>query len=90
MRYVHIRKKSTIGKMFEHASSVEFMYLAFTCMPGESYPRWLRSWLLCLCDVFQALIDFFVDSSLIRKKDRREGNLLTQNDSSLLTIQASC
>ena len=36
---------------------VEFMYLAFTRMPGESYCRWLRSSLLCLCDVFQALIN---------------------------------
>ena len=24
----------------------------FTCMPGERYCRWLRSLLLCLCDVF--------------------------------------
>ena len=30
---------------------VEFMYLAFTRMPGESYRGWLRS-LLCLCGVF--------------------------------------
>ena len=36
---------------------VEFMYLAFTCMPGESYSRWLRSLLLCLCDIFQVLIN---------------------------------
>ena len=34
---------------------VEFMYPVFTCMPGESYRRWLRSLLLCLCDVFQVL-----------------------------------
>ena len=29
-------------------------------MPGESYRRWLRSSLLCLCDVFQALINSIV------------------------------
>ena len=34
----------------------EFMYLVFTGMPGESYPRQLRS-LLCLCDVFRAPIN---------------------------------
>ena len=28
-----------------------------TRMPGESYCRWLRSSLLCSCDVFQALIN---------------------------------
>ena len=34
----------------------------FTCMPGEaeSYCRWLRSLLLCLCDVFWALINSLV------------------------------
>ena len=36
---------------------VEFMYLVFTRMPGDSYHRWLRSLLLCLCDIFQALIN---------------------------------
>ena len=35
---------------------VEFMYLVFTRMRGESYRRRLKSLLLCLCDVFQALI----------------------------------
>ena len=34
----------------------EFMYLVFTRMPGESYRRRLRSLLLCLCDVFPALM----------------------------------
>ena len=33
---------------------VEFMYFAFTRMPGESYCRWLRS-LLHLCDIFEVL-----------------------------------
>ena len=38
----------------------ELMYLAFTRMPGESY-RWrLWSLLLCLCDVFRALITSLV------------------------------
>ena len=36
---------------------VEFMYIAFTCMPGESYCRRLRSLFLCLCDVFWVLIN---------------------------------
>ena len=36
----------------EDVPAVEFMYLVFTRMPGESYPRRLRSVLLCLCDVF--------------------------------------
>ena len=35
---------------------LEFMYLAFTCIPGESYYRQLRS-SLCLCNIFQALIN---------------------------------
>ena len=40
------------------------MYLVFTCMPGDSYRRWLRS-LLCLCCIFRALITtpLFVDST---------------------------
>ena len=33
------------------------MYLVFTSMPGESYCRQLRSWLLPLHDVFRALIN---------------------------------
>ena len=39
---------------------VEFMYLVFTRMPGESYRRRLRSLLLCLCYVFRALITSLV------------------------------
>ena len=31
---------------------VEFVYLVFARMPGESYRRRLRSLLLWLCDVF--------------------------------------
>ena len=36
------------------------MYLVFTCMPGESYHRWLRSLLLYLCYIFWALINSLV------------------------------
>ena len=39
---------------------VEFMYLVFTRMPGESYHRHLGSLLLCLCDVFQVLTNSHV------------------------------
>ena len=39
---------------------VEFMSLVFTHMRGESYHRQLRSLLLCLCDVFQMLINSLV------------------------------
>ena len=38
---------------------VELMYRVFTCMPGESYRRPLRS-LLCLCNVFRARINSLV------------------------------
>ena len=39
---------------------VEFILLVFTCMPGDSYRRRLRSLLSCLCDVFRALINHCV------------------------------
>ena len=39
---------------------VEFMYLVFTRMPGESCHRWLRSLLLYLCYIFWALINSLV------------------------------
>ena len=46
------------GILFQECTSLlEFMYLVFTRMPGESYLRQLRSLLLRLCDVFQALIN---------------------------------
>ena len=45
---------------FEDVPLVEFMYLVFTRMPGESHRRRLRSLLLCLCDVFRALINSLV------------------------------
>ena len=42
--------------LFEDVPLVEFMYLVFTRMPGESY-RWrLRSLLLCLNDVFRGAL----------------------------------
>ena len=39
---------------------VEFMYLVFTRMPGESYRRRFRCLLLCLREVFGALFNSFV------------------------------
>ena len=42
---------------FETVPLVEFMYVVFTRMPGESYRRRLRSLLLCLFDVLRALIN---------------------------------
>ena len=44
-------------KCLEDAPLVEFMYLVFTRMPGESYCRQLRSLLLYLRYVFQVLIN---------------------------------
>ena len=44
------------ASFFEDAPLVEFMYLAFTRMPSESYCRRLRSLLLYSCYVFWALI----------------------------------
>ena len=37
------------GILFEDVPVVEFMYLVFTCMPGESYCKRLGSLLSCLC-----------------------------------------
>ena len=42
---------------FEAVPLVEFMYRAFTRIPGESYRRRHRSLLLSLCDVFRALVN---------------------------------
>ena len=36
------------------------MYLVFTRMPSESYRSRLKSLLLCLCDIFRALINSFM------------------------------
>ena len=49
-------------KAFEDIPSVEFMYLVFIRVQGESYRRRLGSLLLCLCDVFRALINSLVCS----------------------------
>ena len=45
--------------VYVHVPLVEFMYLAFTCTPCESYHRRLGS-LLCLFKVFQALSNSLV------------------------------
>ena len=57
---------------------VEFMYLVFTHMPGKSCCRWLRSSLLCLCDIFWALINSLVCCiSLWQKNNNKKiGNYL--------------
>ena len=44
----------------EDVPLVQFMYLVFTRMTGETYRMRLRSLLLCLCDVFRALINSLV------------------------------
>ena len=57
---------------------VEFMYLLFTCMPGESYRMWLWSLLLYLCQAFwiwvliNCLVCWFVLSVLshVQQMDR--------------------
>ena len=51
------RKEKKKKKKREDLALVEFMYLVFTHMPGESYRRRLGSLLLYLCDVFRALIN---------------------------------
>ena len=48
------------ASFFEDVPVVEFMYLIFTRVPGESYRGRLRYLLLCLCYVFRALINFLV------------------------------
>ena len=45
---------------FEHVPLVEFMYFVFTRMQDESYWRRLRSLLLCLCGIFEMLINSLV------------------------------
>ena len=44
----------------EDVPLVEFMYLVFTRMSGESYRRRLRLLLLRLCEAFRALINSIV------------------------------
>ena len=40
------------GYVPEDVPLVEFMYLVFTRIPGESYSRWLRPLLLCCVTSF--------------------------------------
>ena len=47
----------TLRSAFEDIPLVEVMYVVFTRMPTESYSRSLTSLLLCLYDVFRALIN---------------------------------
>ena len=54
---VHKFHQSYIHFGSVHVLLVDSMYLVFTRMPGLSYHRRLRSLLLCLCDVFRALIN---------------------------------
>ena len=54
---VHEPHQRYIFVVFNDVPLVEFMYLVFTGMPGEGYHRQLRSLLLCLCDVFQLLMN---------------------------------
>ena len=51
------KKKKKKGGGGDVAILVEFMYVVFTRMPGESYRRRLGSLLLYLCYVFRALIN---------------------------------
>ena len=46
--------------LFLYVPLEELMHLVFYCMPGQRYRRRLRSLLLCLCDVFRALINSLV------------------------------
>ena len=48
------------GEVDEDVPLVELMYPVFTRVPGESYRRRLRSLLLCLSDIFRALISSLV------------------------------
>ena len=49
-------KRTSVPLTVEDVPLVEFMYLVFTRMPGESYPIRLGSLLLNLCYVLRALI----------------------------------
>ena len=45
---------------FMYVPLVKFMYFLFTQMPVENYCRQFRSLSLCLCNVFQVLINSFI------------------------------
>ena len=49
-----------VASFFGDVPLLEFMYLVFARMPGESYRRRLRSLLLCWCDVLRAIINSLV------------------------------
>ena len=51
-------------KQNEDVPLVEFMYLVYTRIPGESYRRRLRSLLLYLCWVYRALFSLSLSPSL--------------------------
>ena len=51
---------SFVSCFFEDVSLMEFIYLLFTRMSGESYRRRFRSLMLRLYDVFRARIDSLV------------------------------
>ena len=66
---------------------VEFTYLVFTRMPGESYCRWLRSLLVSLCYVFQALINSLVCRFFNKQKwwDRKSQRTRQKNERGVKT-----
>ena len=57
----HLQVSSTCS-INKDVPLVEFTYLVFSRLPGESYRRKLRSLLLCLCDVLRALITSLVSA----------------------------
>ena len=56
----HLDSHTAPELYFEDVPLVEFMYLVFTCIVGESYRRRPRSSLLYLRYVFRALINALV------------------------------
>ena len=66
-----------VASFLEAVPLVEFMYLVFTGMPGESYRMCLRSLLLCLCCVFRALINslvcWFLHSTVFMRPGEPDG-----------------
>ena len=46
-------KQNDSHSFSDDVALVEFAYLVCTCMPDDSYCRWLKPLLSCLCDVFQ-------------------------------------
>ena len=65
-----IIRKGNYSNGIEDVLLVEFMYLVFTRMPGESYRRRLRSLLLYLCTVFRALINSVVWKYWLNRKTK--------------------